>query len=90
MAAHERVRALADARGLRPRVSLGPDAAVIHFTVGLWVWVKGESLLYERPGHGVVRHPVWDAVEVVEQIVRYSEELAMEGSAYRSPSWDLY
>ncbi|NKZ05509.1 ATP-binding protein [Actinomadura latina] len=87
---HERVRALADARGLRPRVSLGPDAAVIHFTVGLWVWVKGESLLYERPGHGVVRHPVSDAVEVVEQIVRHSEELATAASAYRAPSWDLH
>lgn len=87
--AHERVCALADARGLRPRTALGPEATVIRFTGGLWLRVKGESLLYERPGHGVVRHPVSDAVEVVEQIVRHSEELAMEGSAHRSPSWDL-
>jgi anti-sigma regulatory factor (Ser/Thr protein kinase) len=88
--AHERVCALADARGLRPRTSLGPDATVVHFTGGLWVWAKGESLLYGRPGHRVVRHPSSDVVEVVEQIVRHSEELTAEGSAHRSPSWDLY
>jgi anti-sigma regulatory factor (Ser/Thr protein kinase) len=88
--AHERVRALACARGLRPCVSLGPEATVVHFPVGLWVWVKGESLLYERPGHGVVRHPVSDVVEVVEQIVRHSEELAPRVSTHPAPSWDLY
>lgn len=84
----ERLRELAGARGLRSLVSLG-DATVVHFGPGLWVWVKDGALLYELPGRGVVRRPPSDAVEVVEQMVRLSEEGAAGGPASRTPSWDL-
>ncbi|MEV4004812.1 ATP-binding protein [Actinomadura sp. NPDC049753] len=84
----ERLRELAGARGLRSLVSLG-EVTVVHFGTGLWVWVKDGSLLYELPGRGVVRCPPSDAVEVVEQMVRLSEEGAAGGRAPRAPSWDL-
>ncbi|GAA4384577.1 hypothetical protein GCM10023088_53090 [Actinomadura verrucosospora] len=85
----ERLRELAAARGLPARVSLGAEATVVHFGAGLWVWVKDGALLFELPGRGVVRHPPSDAVEVVEQMVRLSEEGAARAPAPRAPSWDL-
>ncbi|WP_329087271.1 ATP-binding protein [Actinomadura citrea] len=85
----ERLCELAGVRGLRARVSLGAEATVVHFGAGLWIWVKDGSLLYELPGRGVVRHPPSDVVEVVEQMVRLSEEGAAGGPAPRAPSWDL-
>lgn len=88
--AHERICALTNARGLRPFVSFEPEATVVHFAGGPWVWVRDGSLLYDRPGHAVVRHPVWDVVELVEQVVRHHEELATAGSTCCAPSWDLH
>ena len=84
----ERLRELAEARGLRSLVSLG-EATVVHFGVGLWVWVKDRALLCELPGRGLVRYPLSDAVEVVEQMVRLCEEGTADGAAPRVPSWDL-
>lgn len=88
---HERICALAAARGLRPRVVAGHEmTVVVRFAAGPSVWVSEDSLSYcAGPGRGAVRYPVSDVVEVVEEIVRHCEDLAATGSAPRSPSWDF-
>jgi hypothetical protein len=82
----ERLCELGGVRGLRARVSHSAGVTVVHFGAGLWVSVNDGSLLYELPEHGVVRRPSSDVIEVVEQMVRLSEEDVAGGSAPRASS----
>ncbi|MEV8631093.1 hypothetical protein AB0395_05495 [Streptosporangium sp. NPDC051023] len=70
----ERINALLTVRGLRPHVSAGPRTAVVRARTGVHIWVREESLSYRLPGQGITRHPPFDEIEVVEQIVRHCEE----------------
>ncbi|TYB44232.1 ATP-binding protein [Actinomadura chibensis] len=73
---HERICALATARGLQPRVFADHELTVVHLGAGRCVWVSREALHLDGPGRVAVRYPPSDAVEVVEQVVRHCEDLA--------------
>lgn len=77
----ERIGVLLADRGLRPRLSAGHGMAVVEVRTGLHIWVYGRSLSYRLPGRGVVWHPPFDEIEVVEQVVRHCEEFTGSGVA---------
>ncbi|MCW2912091.1 MAG: putative anti-sigma regulatory factor, serine/threonine protein kinase [Actinomycetia bacterium] len=72
----EEMYALLAARGLgRMHGSYGYGMAVICVRAGVHIWIREDSLSYCAPGHGTARHPLSDAIEVVEQVVQRCEDL---------------
>jgi hypothetical protein len=74
------VHALLAARGLgRLEWSAGHGLAVMCVRAGVHVWVFSDSLACWSSRHGRMRHPLCDAVEVVEQVVAHCADLDAEG-----------
>ncbi len=68
----ERIHTLLTARGLRSH--LAADRSVLHAGAGWQVWIREESISYHLPGREIAWLPASDEIEVVERIVRHSEE----------------